>query len=154
MGRIPTVEGIPPLSGPSDYSEPVKLQIELPPKPEVAGLARKLLSVLLADEPPDLRDDVCLLTDELISNSLRHARLDRTDRIGLLAKVDPNRVYVQVCDPGVAGYPSLRTPNPDDTHGRGLFLLDALAHEWGVRRQDTTCVWFEMALEKAEAQVG
>jgi anti-sigma regulatory factor (Ser/Thr protein kinase) len=130
----------------------VKLQVELPPKPEVAGLARKLLAVLLADVPEDLRDDVCLLTDELISNSLRHAHLARTDRIRLLARLEPSRVFVQVCDPGANGFPSLRIPEPDDTHGRGLYLLDALAREWGVRREDNTCVWFEMPLGKAKVK--
>jgi hypothetical protein len=36
-------------------------------------------------------------------------------------------------------------PGPEDTHGRGLFLVDALAAAWGITEQpDGKVIWFDV----------
>ncbi|MGV9882912.1 hypothetical protein [Streptomyces sp. NPDC003006] len=34
-----------------------------------------------------------------------------------------------------AGRPEVKVPGEDETGGRGLLLVDALAHRWGVRAE-------------------
>jgi hypothetical protein len=43
------------------------------------------------------------------------------------------------------------TPEPTDEHGRGAFLVDALANDWGadVHPEDGKTVWFEIDITTA-----
>jgi hypothetical protein len=41
-------------------------------------------------------------------------------------------VTVHDCSPSV---PVMGVPNVMKTHGRGLFLVDSISHEWGVVEQ-------------------
>lgn len=41
---------------------------------------------------------------------------------------------VTVSDEGTGGIPVTARPAGDDEHGRGLYLVAALAHRWGGRR--------------------
>jgi serine/threonine-protein kinase RsbW len=69
-----------------------------------------------------------LLTTELFSNAPLHG-------------TGPIRVEVSDTSPNM---PVVTTPAPDDQHGRGLLLVDALAHQWGVaNRPDSSgkTVW-------------
>ncbi|MGY5130405.1 ATP-binding protein [Streptomyces nigrescens] len=45
--------------------------------------------------------------------------------------------------------PELQKPAPDDVSGRGLFLVDALSENWGVRPRDPgKTVWAHLALHR------
>jgi anti-sigma regulatory factor (Ser/Thr protein kinase) len=90
--------------------------------------------------------DVVLLTSELATNAVVHARsefLVVVDRCG-------SRVRVAVSDSdtrsiGVAGVPY------DASSGRGLAMVDAMSDAWGVdslSRQGKT-VWFELEVSPA-----
>lgn len=53
---------------------------------------------------------------------------------------------VEVTDQGGDGLPEVRSPDAEDTSGRGMFLVQALSEEWGVFRGRTgTTPWFEVA---------
>jgi anti-sigma regulatory factor (Ser/Thr protein kinase) len=97
---------------------------------------------------PDAAFRVRLLITELVANSVRHAGLATSDRIGL--GIDANGVVVRVeVRDGGAGFqpPSQFNGPPEGTSGRGLYLVDALADRWGVERGDAdTMVWFEVDL--------
>ncbi|MEU7744600.1 ATP-binding protein [Nonomuraea sp. NPDC049158] len=56
-------------------------------------------------------------------------------------------VQVEVADAGSATTaPAVRAPTLDDDGGRGLWLVDLLATEWGFRRDETGgSVWFRLA---------
>ncbi|MCZ9336581.1 ATP-binding protein, partial [Streptomyces sp. TRM76130] len=41
---------------------------------------------------------------------------------------------LEVSDAG-PGRPEIRTPDDEETGGRGLLLVDALAHRWGVEER-------------------
>ncbi|MFD7433144.1 ATP-binding protein [Streptomyces sp. NPDC059861] len=88
-----------------------------------------------------------LLTSELVTNAIVH-----TDQEAVLtATVGPHGLRVEVRD-YVARRPRLRVANPDEnTHGRGLVLVESLADAWGVRPHESgKSVWFELEAD-AEA---
>jgi len=115
------------------------LVVALRPEPTAVGAARRLLVQEGLDA--DLNHTVSLLTSELVTNSVRHAGLQPDHRIVLAARLSPERVRVEVRDPGSGFDPEVRHGAP----GYGLRMLDVLASRWGVDRLDGGCrVWFEV----------
>jgi anti-sigma regulatory factor (Ser/Thr protein kinase) len=102
---------------------------------------REILGGQLAE--PRLAD-VELLVSELATNSIRHGA--NHDQVSLEAAVTDDRVRLCLCDAG-AGFERPREPEPhlDGCGGYGLVLLDRLSDRWGVQRNGSFCVWFEMA---------
>jgi anti-sigma regulatory factor (Ser/Thr protein kinase) len=91
--------------------------------------------------------DLYLLVSELVTNSVRHARLRPNDAIRLKVEISERLARVEVSDPG-GGF-SLDLPEPGDRGpgGWGLFLTKRLADRWGVDREGGwTTVWLEMDL--------
>lgn len=87
-----------------------------------------------------------LLTSELVTNALVHTDDDAI----LTATVSPRGLRVEVRD-FVSRRPRLRLPGADeDTHGRGLMLVQSLADAWGVcTHRVGKSVWFELGAEAA-----
>lgn len=85
-----------------------------------------------------------LLVSELVTNSVRHARLGRREWIDVQIELHPEAVRVTVSDPGRGFEPPSRTPRPHDTDGWGLFLVERVADRWGVNSDGRTQVWFEL----------
>lgn len=129
----------------ADAGEPDRAAWALPRKEEAvpAGrhafleLARRVLG------PGDLATDAELLLSELLTNAITHgAGPDIRVVIAL---------HVEVHDDGVEGSPTVQEGGSCDPtrpdHGRGLFLVEALASEWGTRQDDAgTTAWFEIDL--------
>jgi anti-sigma regulatory factor (Ser/Thr protein kinase) len=115
-------------------------------RPEAATEARQLVSDLAPKLIPDqFRDDVVLLTSELVANALRHgapaASVDHG--IGLMITAEGRVLRVAVVDSGPGFDPSRLRPSA--TGGWGLLLVDRLASRWGLDRKDgQTEVWFEI----------
>jgi anti-sigma regulatory factor (Ser/Thr protein kinase) len=113
--------------------------VALPARPEAAGAARRLLVREGLD--PDLDHTVCLLVSEIVTNSVRHAGMEPTDRLVLAARLTDDWARVEVRDPGPGFDPDVRHGAP----GFGLRMLDMLSARWGVDRDDQgTRVWFEV----------
>lgn len=107
----------------------------------VGEVRRALRDLLNHWGRPDRAEVAELLTSELVTNALVH-----TDRDAVVtATVAASRVRVEVRD-FVGRHPRLRAPvADDDTHGRGLLLVQALADAWGVRAHGIgKAVWFEL----------
>ncbi|MFJ3648142.1 ATP-binding protein [Streptomyces murinus] len=108
---------------------------ELPAHPLSVGAARRVVRELLTvwDVPEGVRDDVVLVVSELITNALVHAG---GTRIGCRLHRTAERIRVEVADEitGDAGsvLPVTCRPGPEDPHGRGLLLVEALSLGWGV----------------------
>ncbi|MET9379791.1 ATP-binding protein [Streptomyces sp. NPDC002928] len=102
----------------------------------VVGRARSL--GLPFDE--DLTHDLKLLTGELVANSVRHAR----SACVVCVKWTGERLRVEVTD--VDPDPvTLTEALPTDEHGRGLFLVAALAAAWGSEPCTAgKTTWFEL----------
>jgi anti-sigma regulatory factor (Ser/Thr protein kinase) len=85
-----------------------------------------------------------LLTTELVANALQHGR----GLAELLVEVSGRLLRVEVRDrnPSLPGFEP-EVPDPEDEHGRGLFLVATFATSWGMRPdRDSTgkTVWFEL----------
>lgn len=83
-----------------------------------------------------------LLTNELVSNAVLHARTEMELR---LVTAD-DRVRVEVHDGNSRRPPPPTTP-VDATSGRGLVMVQALADRWGIDgTQHGKCIWFELPI--------
>jgi anti-sigma regulatory factor (Ser/Thr protein kinase) len=118
------------------------LSLRLRGGPEAAARARGALSKLRADIDPPLMETLRLLVTELVSNSVRHAQ---SDTVVLKILVGRSAVLTEVTDAG-PGFDPAATPEPGkDESGWGLFLVERLAHRWGVNQSNgETRVWFEL----------
>ncbi|WP_181797646.1 ATP-binding protein [Streptomyces sp. WELS2] len=109
--------------------------------------ARRALRELLRHWGKPGRSEIAeLLTSELVTNAIVHTDHDAV----LTAVLEPGGLRVEVRD-FVARRPERHTPDTDDdTHGRGLVLVESLADAWGVRPHGVgKSVWFELGTEAA-----
>nr|WP_188305564.1 ATP-binding protein [Streptomyces sp. CBMA123] len=128
---------------------PVPLEWGVPPCGDAVPAARRLVVAILREwEVPlteDALQDVELCASEVIANALVHTR----ERCVVSVRWCSGRVRVEVADrcPELP----LRERDPEATGGRGLLLVEALAHAWGWRPAGVgKAVWFE-CLETGEA---
>ena len=118
------------------------LSLQLHGGPDAAAKARSALRQLRADIDPPLMETLRLLVTELVSNSVRHAD---AKSVRLRVLVGRHAVWTEVTDEG-PGFDPRQTGTPrHDRSGWGLFLVERLAHRWGVNNDDhATKVWFEL----------
>ncbi|MER7848820.1 ATP-binding protein [Kitasatospora sp. NPDC096077] len=107
--------------------------------------ARSELSDLLASAgwPPSLISDADFALHELVVNAWEHAA---SPAPLCTFSLSPARLRVLVCDDSPVFPPEPRLPaDPFATSGRGLHLVRALTHRFGVDpRKHGKVVWFEM----------
>jgi serine phosphatase RsbU (regulator of sigma subunit)/anti-sigma regulatory factor (Ser/Thr protein kinase) len=122
---------------------PAASAVVLPPEDTSPGAARQILRRALRQAGLEaVLDEALLLVTELVTNAVVHAgtalelRID-TGEAGL-------RVDVLDASPGAS--PVVKgSPEAAREGGRGLFLLDALADEWGTTHTRTgKSVWFRL----------
>ena len=106
-------------------------------------MARLTVRERLSPYLPDAKlGDAVLLTSEIVTNAIRHARLQESDEIGLEVTTRPHAVRVTVIDQGPGFDPDgIRTDR--ETGGWGLKLVDALSDRWGTQAAPHG-VWFEL----------
>lgn len=97
-----------------------------------------------------------LLTSELVTNAVIHPRPSRDQRLGLRITAYPERMRIEVDDPG-DGFDPEAPLEPTDTGGRGLMLVDTASAGWGAGsaptpRGERFTVWFELGLAQPEAR--
>jgi serine/threonine-protein kinase RsbW len=94
-------------------------------------------------------DTAVLLTSELVTNAIRHTRSGTPGGLVLLAvRRLAGGILVEVTDSGSAcGMPVVKD-NVYTCDGHGLFLVEAMADQWGYRCADAigTTVWFRLSL--------
>ncbi|WP_375488958.1 ATP-binding protein [uncultured Jatrophihabitans sp.] len=110
------------------------VEVTLPADTSSVPAARRYVTGRWQQLGSDMLDDVQLIVAELVSNAIRHGRPD----ISLIMRVDPFAIDVAVLDHGREMPPGEAT-RPDDLSGsgRGLLLVDHLAHRWGVEPLDS-----------------
>ncbi len=99
----------------------------------------------------DLTTDAELIACELVTNAIRHSGHRNAQEPGhcrlTLERPAPSSVRIEVSDSSMTR-PVKREPGEDETGGRGLVLVEALAVDWGVTRHPVgKTVW---ALLRAE----
>lgn len=121
------------------------IDLRLRPNRRAPSEARRTLEGLRPAVDDHVVDEAILLVSEIVSNSVRHAELDRTDSIEVHVRGTPTLLHIDVIDPG-PGFDTDHLRPPNGHGGWGLQLLDALATRWGVDRDHVTRVWFELTL--------
>jgi anti-sigma regulatory factor (Ser/Thr protein kinase) len=117
------------------------ISVRLNGGPEAAARARRELSKLRGDLDPPLMETLRLLVTELVSNSVRHAN---AQTVVLKVIVGRSVVITEVSDEG-PGFDPAGAPDAGSESGWGLFLVERLAHRWGVSASEqSTRVWFEL----------
>ncbi|GAA3022234.1 ATP-binding protein [Streptosporangium longisporum] len=122
--------------------------------PEQVARARRLVSATLGRDHP-LHDDCVLLTSEIATNAVVHSRSADGGTFTVTVTCSVTGVRVSVQDEGSGEVPCACRASSDATGGRGLPLLEALAHRWGlVRETGSNEVWFELVLQPARMRAG
>jgi len=94
-------------------------------------------------------DDCELLTSELVTNAVLHARSESRLRIERRG----DNVWVAVHDASPTA-PRVRDYGPAAVTGRGLMLVDRLSRRWGSENDaHGKHVWFEVELQSASDEV-
>jgi DNA-binding NarL/FixJ family response regulator len=116
--------------------------LELPADLASVTTARRFVQAALADlRAEDVLDAAYLVVSELAANAILHAGTDYRVVVSLRGDV----VRVAVSDRG-EGSPEPRRYDVTSESGRGLHLVSALAHAWGVDSADgDKTVWAELA---------
>lgn len=117
-----------------DYvPDPAGETIVLPAEPASAARAREFVRALLrVSRHRGLEDAALLCVTELVANVAIHTRSRRC----VITLVDePHDLLIEVADEA-AEPPVLRSGMSGAEHGRGLFIINALAGEWGLRGGD------------------
>lgn len=117
----------------------------LPPRPESAGVARELVMSRCREWGVEsLCDDIALVVTELVVNAIRHAGTDVTVVLHPIG----GGVRLEVQDGSTRPLRPRRAAGSDEG-GRGLLLVDALSHRYGVEAETTgKKVWAELLVEE------
>jgi anti-sigma regulatory factor (Ser/Thr protein kinase) len=115
-------------------------RLPLPPHAIASRQAHKVLEWALSDwrvhDSP--ADDAHIVLGELVTNALAHSM----DVFGLALRLHGDQIHIEVWDRTDAT-PEIRQLDELAINGRGMFLVDALSKEWGVRpeRAGGKTVW-------------
>jgi anti-sigma regulatory factor (Ser/Thr protein kinase) len=105
------------------------------PDPASAALVRHSIAADLLSRhvAHECVDDVVLVASELVTNAVLHVPTQDDAELDITWEVGRDSVVVGVLDRSPE-LPRRRTTNETDARGRGLFIVAALAREWGVSR--------------------
>ena len=121
---------------------PSMVSPSFPADPKSAGAARAFARVACERWRCDaIADSVLLVTSELVTNAITHAR----SRCELTVRLAPDVLRIEVFDDNDR-IPSPLDVDGDAEHGRGLFLVAALARSWGIDPvENGKVVWAELS---------
>src|SRR3954468_4704200 len=129
------------------------ISFELAGGPYAVTAARLALSDLDNHLDASVAFDIRLLVSELVTNSVKHAKVSEEESILLGVKIDGDLVRIEVRDSGPGFDPPPAAPPADADEGWGLFLVEQLADEWGVERE-RQAVWFQIDCSKRGGEAG
>jgi anti-sigma regulatory factor (Ser/Thr protein kinase) len=122
----------------------IQASILLPGDATTPAAARRFVRAALesVEADPIVIETAELLTDELVTNAIVHAR----SKSYLSIRAGKDVVRVEVTDPDDR-LPSMAPPDTDAPGGRGLVIVNGLASAWGVERasEGGKTVWFEVS---------
>ena len=132
---------------PVERQDPNGLRMRLGSGPDAAAEARRALAKLRTDLDPPLLETLRLLVTELVTNSVRHTDCDS---LTLRIAVGKAAVLTEVADDAPSfdfeSFVTSESGAHDPDTGWGLFLVERLARNWGVKEDGSTKrVWFELA---------
>ena len=100
--------------------------------PESAGVARRFVrdALMAMEVPAELVERAVLVTSELATNAIVHARTAFVLRVHQVASIPA--LTVSVSDQA-ATIPVPRVEHPGQESGRGLAVVEGFSSAWGVR---------------------
>jgi anti-anti-sigma factor len=128
-----------------EFSE--RVELELPREPMSPSRARAEVRELMSDRPELEVGELVLLTSEVVTNAVVHARAAGRTPIRLRIFRSRDRARIEVEDAGDGFDPG--DPRTSNEHGgKGLFLVENFATDWGARTVESEHgprfrVWFE-----------
>jgi anti-sigma regulatory factor (Ser/Thr protein kinase) len=135
-------------------ARPDRISVQLHPEPAAVPVGRQALDRLEPSLERRLFDELRLLVSELVTNSVRHARMNEDAWIDMEVDVLPDVVRARVSDRGKGfAAPPLgkgkahdrRAGDPVQISGWGLYLVEQVANRWGIEPEpDGVSVWFEI----------
>ncbi|MEU5024729.1 ATP-binding protein [Streptomyces milbemycinicus] len=140
---------------------PESARYQYPTAPTSVSRARADCVTALADWGLNATDnagagEVLTIVGELMANAVTHGRVPGTygRQVGFtLELTDVNLLRVEVRDAQSDRMPEKKHVRELDTHGRGLFLVDALSDTWGVRKEVIgKTVWAEKRVKSETEQ--
>ncbi|MFE9770111.1 ATP-binding protein [Streptomyces sp. NPDC005931] len=142
----PSGLGASSAAGPVGAAAERRFRFELAAHPGSPAQARRLTRARLTGWSvcEDTCDSAALVVSELVTNAIVHTA--STQIVCELHDGD-NLLRIAVGDQGCApGRPRANTrPRPEEEHGRGLLLVDALCHSWGAHEHGPgLLVWAEL----------
>ena len=129
-------------------ASPVAARIDLPARPTSPGTARQFVGARLGEwGAAGVLEETLLCVSELVTNAVVHAG----SPVHLELHCGEGMLRVDVRDTGRPALPTARpVAGADDTHGRGLMMVDVVADRWGVVEEaQGKVVWFEIAVPAA-----
>jgi anti-sigma regulatory factor (Ser/Thr protein kinase) len=115
-----------------------------PCEPDSVPGARDFVRDALSAQPREIVEAAELMTSELATNSVRHARSD----FELAVLLSRDEIRVEVSDNG-EGQPLPRSPTIREQSGRGLQIVLKLSDAWGVTPSaNGKLVWFALQPQK------
>jgi len=99
----------------------------LPKEPETPARARDAIRTAYDGLPRDLLEVAVLLTSELVTNAVRYGG----PRIVMTVRDQPDTLRIEAHDDG-PWLPASGGGADRATGGRGLLLVESLAHVWGT----------------------
>ncbi|MFD5326623.1 SpoIIE family protein phosphatase [Streptomyces sp. NPDC127092] len=114
-------------------------------EPERIAAAREQMRQLLHDwKDGDQVDSAVLMVSEMVTNVLVHTDGDALLVAEVVCRDHARRLRVEVADASDE-LPHKRHPGEMASSGRGLILMEMLAHRWGVDpRGEGKAIWFEL----------
>lgn len=111
------------------------------------GAARDFVDVELSRRfmplsRPAVIDDALLVASELVTNAVRAG----SSSVSVLVRLHRSELEIAVAD-DAPGEPEVQHAEPSESHGRGLFIVQLLAAQWGIDRTPAgKCVWAALLL--------
>ncbi|MDX3354178.1 ATP-binding protein [Streptomyces sp. ME01-24h] len=126
-----------------------RYQERYPATLEAATQARRdIAHVLETWGLPQLIDVAEQVVTELVANAVAHTNAPRVG--ASITRTGQESARIVVTDTSRTR-PARGKPNPEDEHGRGLVLVDALAHDWGSELvRGGKRVWAELRVPVAD----
>ncbi len=122
-------------------------RLELPDRADAVRIARAFVAERLGStSAADRTGDAALIATELVTNATLHGAAP----VSVAVQVNGDVVRVEVADASPV-LPVTPVGPPDGMTGRGLLVVDAMSHQWGVATvPDGKVVWAELG-ESTEA---
>ena len=124
--------------------------IHLQPVPTAPGEARRFVRSTATSLSADRLHDVLVLTSELVTNAVLHARTPF--EVGITLTDDA--ILICVGD-GTGTKPVMPTASDGQENGRGIMLIRSIADDWGVEPTESRqgkAVWFLLRAVEGEAE--